>query len=308
MSITQIDLKRQSQDGTFNKEKFEVDLLNGGDFNVTNGNENATFTGLRDGTAASQDAATVKQMENAIASAIAGGMHYKGQLDASVATGETLDGGKTGDFWYISVAGTLDGKSFSIGDHLVLNADVTDWSVDGAGKADKVDNTESDDILRDADIVDDLTTGGTTSVLSAEQGKVLKGITDDLQTEVDAIETGAGLNTDGTYTADGGSNYISGATSLKNADSLLDAQIKTNTDAIAAIPTDVFSEAPTVTDGSPTVTLANTPDAGTERVYLNGIRQQVGAGNDYTISGAVITFADNLKAPNKDVVIVDYRY
>lgn len=38
-------------------------------------------------------------------------------------------------------------------------------------------------------------------------------------------------------------------------------------------------------------TLANTPVAGSEHVYLNGILQESGAGNDYTISGASITFA-----------------
>lgn len=35
--------------------------------------------------------------------------------------------------------------------------------------------------------------------------------------------------------------------------------------------------------------LANTPVSGSEHVYLNGILQDVGAGNDYTISGANIT-------------------
>lgn len=39
-----------------------------------------------------------------------------------------------------------------------------------------------------------------------------------------------------------------------------------------------------------TFTLANTPTAGTECLYLNGLLQNVGAGNDYTISGATITF------------------
>ena len=38
--------------------------------------------------------------------------------------------------------------------------------------------------------------------------------------------------------------------------------------------------------------LANTPVAGSESVFLNGILQDPGAGNDYTISGANITFAD----------------
>lgn len=58
-----------------------------------------------------------------------------------------------------------------------------------------------------------------------------------LQSEVDAIETGAGLNTDGTYTANGSANYISTATSLKDADNKLDTQVKTNADAIANLGT-----------------------------------------------------------------------
>lgn len=36
-------------------------------------------------------------------------------------------------------------------------------------------------------------------------------------------------------------------------------------------------------------TLANTPISGSEHVYLNGILQESGSGNDYTISGANIT-------------------
>jgi hypothetical protein len=44
-------------------------------------------------------------------------------------------------------------------------------------------------------------------------------------------------------------------------------------------------------NGSITVfTLTNTPLVGTEQVFLNGLLQEPGAGNDYTISGANITF------------------
>lgn len=51
-------------------------------------------------------------------------------------------------------------------------------------------------------------------------------------------------------------------------------------------------------------TLANTPTAGTEEVYLNGIQQEPGAGNDYTISGATITY---LTAPiSGDKIRVSY--
>lgn len=37
-------------------------------------------------------------------------------------------------------------------------------------------------------------------------------------------------------------------------------------------------------------TLAFTPTAGSEHVYLNGVLQESGAGNDYTITGAVISY------------------
>jgi hypothetical protein len=54
-----------------------------------------------------------------------------------------------------------------------------------------------------------------------------------------------------------------------------------------------------------TFTLANTPTAGSEHVYLNGLLQESGAGNDYTISGATITM---LTAPlTGDKLRVTYR-
>lgn len=45
----------------------------------------------------------------------------------------------------------------------------------------------------------------------------------------------------------------------------------------------------TINGSNATFTLANTPVAGTESLYLNGILQDSGAGNDYTISGVTIT-------------------
>lgn len=47
-----------------------------------------------------------------------------------------------------------------------------------------------------------------------------------LQNELDSTQTGAGLGTDGGYTANGAANYISAATSLVNADDVLDAALK----------------------------------------------------------------------------------
>lgn len=54
-----------------------------------------------------------------------------------------------------------------------------------------------------------------------------------LQTEVNNIETAVGLAADGTLVAYTGTNYLNSATSIKNATTLLDTQVKSNTDAIA---------------------------------------------------------------------------
>lgn len=55
-----------------------------------------------------------------------------------------------------------------------------------------------------------------------------------------------------------------------------------------------------------TFVLANTPTAGSESAFLNGILQEPGAGNDYTISGGTITY---LTAPvTGDRLRVSYRY
>jgi hypothetical protein len=56
----------------------------------------------------------------------------------------------------------------------------------------------------------------------------------DLQLELGTTQSGAGLNSNGTYTPDAGAYYISAASSLKNADSLLDDQVKINANAISA--------------------------------------------------------------------------
>ncbi len=54
-----------------------------------------------------------------------------------------------------------------------------------------------------------------------------------------------------------------------------------------------------------TFTLANTPILGSEHIYLNGLLLDVGGGNDYTISGAVITA---LTVPlSTDKIRVSYR-
>lgn len=68
---------------------------------------------------------------------------------------------------------------------------------------------------------------------------------------------------------------------------------------------DKETPAGTINGSNTTFTLANTPTAGSEHVFLNGQLQDVGAGNDYTISGGTITM---LTAPlTGEKIRVSYR-
>ncbi len=56
-----------------------------------------------------------------------------------------------------------------------------------------------------------------------------------IKSELDAVELGAGLNPNGTYTADPASAYINSATSLKDSDTKLDEQIQSNSANITSL-------------------------------------------------------------------------
>ncbi len=111
-----------------------------------------------------------------------------------------------------------------------------------------------------------------------------------LQTEVNAIEAGAGLNTDGTFTAPTGTNYLGGATSLLNGEVLLDTQVKTNSDAIAtnttAITTKVSKAGDTMTGNlvmqtGAHITVTDAPASGTDAVNKNYVDNLVGGINGW---------------------------
>lgn len=98
---------------------------------------------------------------------------------------------------------------------------------------------------------------------------------------------------DTTYNAVGGDVTMSSSAAFTIADSYV-------TD------TWVYREAPSgLINGSNTsYTLAATPITGTECVHLNGVLQNVGGSNDYTISTNTITFGS---APESgDVILVNY--
>ncbi|MEM8737275.1 MAG: hypothetical protein AAGG38_02190 [Planctomycetota bacterium] len=72
----------------------------------------------------------------------------------------------------------------------------------------------------------------------------------------------------------------------------------------------VYGETPSglVNGVNDTFTLANTPETGTVRIYLNGVRMNEDVANDYTLSGGggTITFESGQVPQTGDVILVDY--
>lgn len=69
---------------------------------------------------------------------------------------------------------------------------------------------------------------------------------------------------------------------------------------------DTVVKGETVSFSGTSGTLANTPTSGSLALYRGGTRQQEGIGNDYTISGAVITLA--VAASAGEIFLADYSY
>lgn len=104
-----------------------------------------------------------------------------------------------------------------------LNSDGTFSAYTGTNYINSATSMKTADVLLDSAI----------KTVSDANGTTNTNVTN-LQTEVNNIETAAGLNTDGTFSAFTGTNYLNAATSLKGGEILLDTQLKTTTDAAAA--------------------------------------------------------------------------
>jgi hypothetical protein len=63
----------------------------------------------------------------------------------------------------------------------------------------------------------------------------------------------------------------------------------------------------TINGVNDTFTLAFTPVVGSEHLFKNGLRMKSGVSNDYTISGATITFNAGQIPQTGDTLVADYR-
>lgn len=98
---------------------------------------------------------------------LAAGLIYKGTFDASLGNYDALLPGSQGDFWKINQTGSVSGVDWTIGDMLILNQDVSGSFVPAAA-VDKIDNTESADILTETNskVVTNKSMDGTTNTFT----------------------------------------------------------------------------------------------------------------------------------------------
>lgn len=263
MATTKIRGDSQIMDLTVDLGRLTQPFINNtiGDWNITNGANDATITGVQDPVNA-QDVATKNYVDNLMA-----GMTWKDPArvatTANVVLATDLEAGDT-----------VDGVTLVAGDRILVKNQTV--------------GTENGVYIAQA----------TGAALRASDWPVAATVA----SWALFVEEGT-VQADQAYvvTNDSGSDVVG-----------TDALVFVKFASIVASPTDVFSDSPTVTNGSPTVTLANTNVvAGSLRVYLNGLRQLEGAGNDYTVvlATGVITFSSNLKnnPGQTDVVLADYR-
>ena len=252
-----------------------------------------------------------------VGGAVTSALSYKGLYDASTNTLPTPTvEGNAGDYYRISVAGTLDingtPTAVAMNDAIIYNG--TGW--------DKIDNTE------EYVAGDGLTLGGTSGFEFAAKTDGTTITVDGTTKALKVVDKGIKLaqvdtttlvdGTKGVTTDAGGLLEVKVASGLQidgsgNVAVLVDPTSSAALTSSAAgiklvLPTDVVTNSKIVTrepangtiDGTNvTFTLAYPIVAGSECVYLNGILMDEGAGNDYTISGQVITFEYPPEADDK---------
>jgi len=116
-----------------------------------------------------------------------------------------------------------------------------------------------------------------------------------LQSEVDATQSGAGLGTDGAYSANGSTNYLGSVASLKAADEALDAQIKTNADAIASNDSDISTLQSNVSSNDSDISSLQS-DVSTAQSDISTLQSNVSS-NDSDIS----TLQSNVSSNDSDI-------
>ena len=236
---------------------------------------------------ADTDAASVRYVKDRTAT-LSKPMNYKGLFDASA--GQFPTEVQVGDTWRVNVAGTVDGRELQAGDMIIANK--TKAGATAYGDWDKVDNTEQVTSVagRMGDIV--LTLTDVTDIVAlASEVNMLTGITGNVQSQLNSKVDKASIDVDGTM-SDPQATKVPSTGAVKT---YIDNSVNNNTTqaSLLAKLQFVWNEILTGSvDGSNvTFELANVPVANSVLLTLNGINLQAGAGNDYSLTGKIVTLA-----------------
>jgi len=162
--------------------------------------------------------------------------------------------------------------------------------------------------IRDTSAAFDVTIAGTSST-ALTANRVL---TIDMVNAARTLKFGGNINITGNLTT-AGAFTTSGAFGVTMTATATTSVTLPTSGTLLSTVSYVVRETPsgTVNGSNATFTLANTPISGTEQVYVNGVLQNAG-GNDYSISGATITFTSSGtpsldgRPQTGDVVLVTY--
>ncbi len=219
--------------------------------NATDITTNTTNIALNATKVALADTAGVLRSEIEAANTI--GTTLQSELDATqTGSGLTVDGDylQNNTANYISTATSLAGADDILDTQLKVNADSIDSNATDISTNTAAISANTTNIALNASKVALADTAG---VLRSEINAV-NTIGTTLQGELDATQTGSGLGADGTYTENNTANYISTATSLAGADDILDAQLKTNADAITTNATNISQNTSDISDNATDIT------------------------------------------------------
>lgn len=317
MSVTQLNGGTQIQDSTITTAKLAstvtlaaIATANASVTDITASSQK--ITNLATPTV-STDAATKGYVDNAVT----GLLEYKGVIDCS--GNPNYPAAEVGDFYVVSVAGFIGGASglaAEVGDSIICNTanaggtqaavgadfNVIQGNIDGAvigpvsavsGNLASFDGTTGK-LIQDSGVLASSVVVGPASAVSDNivfysgvSGKIVK-------------DMSIAVSTDGTLAG--------------NSDSLLPTQraVKTYVDN-AVIPLTDWSNNETLSGAingvNAVFTLANTPSVGGFlMVMLNGLPQNPGLGNDFTISGTAVTFEAGAIPVTGSRVSATYQY
>ena len=216
---------------------------------------------------ANSDAATVGQLNAALAG-LSNGVILRGEL----AAGSDLTGNATGNTYADGADGFSNGDLFCItGDGVITVSDGA-LSVNNGDKVYIKQDVAADSAITLADLF---------KQDNSESPDLLRegGVVDNL-TSMDAV-----------------------APLSANQGNILNTRLA----AIEAMGIEICGEQPAVVAGTNTVTIANTPIAGTLKVFRNGLRLCEGVlpNADYSVVGTTVTFDSAFETD--EVVILDYR-